>query len=92
MFVSGVMLLLGVTGAMDLFNSLIPGSIVRGIQLAVGLALAKKVRSQGTSCACCWAFAAVALGSRHKALLALVCSMHLQWRDRSACSQNRNIA
>eukprot|EP00879_Flechtneria_rotunda_P023994 GHRR01025415.1.p2 GENE.GHRR01025415.1~~GHRR01025415.1.p2 ORF type:complete len:153 (+),score=28.67 GHRR01025415.1:488-946(+) len=43
-FVSGTMMLLGVTGAMTLFNAIIPGSIVRGIQLAVGLLLAKKVR------------------------------------------------
>lgn len=38
-----VMLLLGLTGAMDLINRAVPGSIVRGIQLAVGLQLAQKV-------------------------------------------------
>jgi hypothetical protein len=38
------MLLLGLSGLMDAFNAAVPGSIVRGIQLAVGLALAKKVR------------------------------------------------
>jgi predicted benzoate:H+ symporter BenE len=43
LFVGGVMLLLGVTGAMDLVNRAVPGSIVRGIQLAVGLQLAQKV-------------------------------------------------
>jgi hypothetical protein len=45
LFVSGTMLLLGLSGLMDAFNAAVPGSIVRGIQLAVGLALAKKVRS-----------------------------------------------
>jgi hypothetical protein len=37
------MLLLGLSGLMDAFNAAVPGSIVRGIQLAVGLSLAKKV-------------------------------------------------
>lgn len=43
LFVGGVMLLCGLTGAMDLVNRAVPGSIVRGIQLAVGLQLAQKV-------------------------------------------------
>lgn len=43
LFVGGVMLLLGITGAMDLASRAVPGSIVRGIQLAVGLQLAQKV-------------------------------------------------
>lgn len=44
LFVSGSMLLLGLTGLMTAFNAAVPISIVRGIQLAVGLSLAKKVR------------------------------------------------
>lgn len=51
LFVSGTMLLLGATRLMDLFNAAVPPSIVRGIQLAVGLALAKKVRASGTGSA-----------------------------------------
>lgn len=43
LFVGCVMLLLGATGAMDLVNRAVPGNIVRGIQLAVGLQLAQKV-------------------------------------------------
>jgi len=43
LFVGGVMLLLGLTGTMDLASRAVPGSIVSGIQLAVGLQLAQKV-------------------------------------------------
>jgi predicted benzoate:H+ symporter BenE len=50
LFVGGVMLLLGLTGAMDLVNRVVPGSIVRGIQLAVGLQLAQKV----SGCSAIW--------------------------------------
>lgn len=44
LFVSGVMLLLGATGAMGLLHAAVPPSVIRGVQLAVGLALAQKVR------------------------------------------------
>lgn len=51
---SGTMLLLGLAGLMDSFNAAVPSSIVRGIQLAVGLSLAKKVCSWDfVLCVCC---------------------------------------
>ena len=43
-FVSACVLLMGVTRVIDIFNAWVPLSIVRGIQLAVGLTLAEKVR------------------------------------------------
>jgi len=51
LFVSVTMLLLGLTGLMDMLNALVPTSVVRGIQLAVGLSLAQKVWSL---CSTCW--------------------------------------
>jgi hypothetical protein len=41
-FVSGCVLALGVLGLMDLATRLIPGAVVRGMQLGLGLALALK--------------------------------------------------
>jgi predicted benzoate:H+ symporter BenE len=43
-FVCACVLLLGVTRVINIFNTWVPLSIVRGIQLAVGLSLAEKVR------------------------------------------------
>lgn len=51
LFVSGVVLLLGVTRLMDTFAALAPMPVVRGIQLAVGLKLAIKVRGRMRVCA-----------------------------------------
>lgn len=50
MFVSAVVIFLGVTRTIDVINKLIPIPIVRGIQLSVGIKLAMQV---GKLYACC---------------------------------------
>lgn len=50
LFVSGAMLLLGATGAMGVLHAAVPPAVIRGVQLAVGLSLAQKVRRADGAC------------------------------------------